>query len=138
VVLYSNDLVLDVYPKAVTIDIRVGDWKAYLHHITGHHDNKDFVSCYGGVGAYKRQCAMAYLGKRAQLHGGVCSSTQPRILTPQCIADLDTKNKAQRYQRYPWLEKLLNLLAEIERIQDKISGGDVISWKIVGGVLKFV
>ncbi|MFC3111442.1 hypothetical protein ACFOFO_26465 [Undibacterium arcticum] len=128
VALYSNDLVPDVYPKAVTIDIRAGDWKAYIHHITGHHDNKDFVSCYGGVVAYQRQCAMAYLGKRAQLHGGVCSRTQPRILTPQCIADLDIKNKAQRYQRYPWLEKLLNLLAEIERIQDKISGGDVISW----------
>src|SRR5713226_4336273 len=108
-VLYSIDLVPHVYPKAVAIEIREGDWKAYLHHLTNHHDNNDLVSRHGGAIAYKRQCAMAYLGKRAQLHGGVYSRTQPRILTPQYIADLGARNKAQRYQRYPWLETLLNL-----------------------------
>jgi hypothetical protein len=124
---YSNDLVPDICPKAVTIEICEGDWKTYLHHISRDHDNKDFASCYGGAIAYKRQCAMAYLGKRAQIHGGVYSRTQPRTLTPQFIADLEARNKAQRYQRYPWLEKLQNLLAEIERIQDEIFGSDVIS-----------
>lgn len=126
-VLYSNDPVSDICPKAVTIEICEGDWTAYLHHISMHHDNKNLASRYGGLIAYKRHCAMAYLGKRAQVHGGVYSRTQPRTLTPQFIADLEARNKAQRYQHYPWLEKLQNLLAEIERIQDEISGGDVIS-----------
>jgi len=64
---------------------------------------------------------LSYLGRRAQHHGGVCSQTHPRILTAQFIAEMAENNKTQRYLRYPWLEKLLNLLAEIERIQDEIS-----------------
>ncbi|NMM37536.1 MAG: hypothetical protein HHJ09_08470 [Glaciimonas sp.] len=126
-VLYANDQVSDVYPKEVAIEIREGDWKGYLQHIIGRQGNNNFVSCYGDISAYKRQCAMAYLGKRAQFNGGGCSRTQPRILTQKMISDLEAKNKAQRYQRYPWLETLINLLAEIERNQDNISGCDVIS-----------
>ncbi|MFC3110495.1 hypothetical protein ACFQAT_08600 [Undibacterium arcticum] len=123
IALYSDDLVSDVYPRAAAIKIRGGDWNAYSHHITRHHDNQDVVACYGGVSAYKRQCAMAYLGKRAQIHGGVCSRSQPCIFTRQFIADLEARNNAQRYQRYPWLETLMNLLAEIERFQDESSVG---------------
>ena len=77
--------------------------------------------------AYKRACAMAYLGKRAQLHGGVCSTLHPHIMTPQFIADLETSNRTIRYSRYPWLRSLMNLLEEIERIQDQISSTNVIS-----------
>ncbi|MGV8893999.1 MAG: hypothetical protein ACOH2K_13855 [Burkholderiaceae bacterium] len=126
-VLYANEHVSDVYPKEVTIEIREGDWKGYLEHIAKPRDNKNFVSCYGDLNAYKRQCAIAYLGRRAQLRGGGCSRTQPRILSQQIISELCSKNKAQRYKRYPWLETLINLLAEIERNQEEISGCDVIS-----------
>lgn len=126
-VFFANDQVSDVYPKEVTIEIREGDWKSYLEHIAKPRGNRGFLNCYGDINAYKRQCAIAYLGKRAQLRGGGCSRTQPRILTQQLVSELGAKNKAQRYQRYPWLETLINLLAEIERNQEEISGCDVIS-----------
>ncbi len=126
-VLYANEHVSDVYPKEVTIEIRDGDWKGYLEHIAKSCGNKSFVSSYGDLNAYKRQCALAYLGKRAQIRGGACSRTQPRILTPNAIAQLSLKNKTERYRRYPWLETLINLLAEIEKNQEEISGCDVIS-----------
>lgn len=126
-VLFANEHVSDVYPKETAIEIREGDWKGYLEHLAKPRNNKYFISCYGDLNAYKRQCALAYLGKRAQLRGGACSRTQPRILTPDVIAELSSKNKAERYQRYPWLETLINLLAELERNQEEISGCDVIS-----------
>lgn len=125
-VFYSNELVSEPRPKAITIDIREGDWSAYLILKTAHRDS-DPNRCYDGALAYKRQCAMAYLGRRAQIHGGVCSRTQPRILTPQFVSDLELANNTKRYQRYPWLETLLNLLAQIEHMQDEISATNVIA-----------
>ena len=115
-------------PKSgATIDIREGDWNAYLRHIAKCEHDKSLVDRYGGMTAYKRTCAMAYLGKRAQLHGGVCSTRHPHIMTPQFIADLETTNKTTRYMRYPWLKSLMSLLLEIEQIQDQISNTNIIS-----------
>ena len=74
-----------------------------------------------GLLAHKRKCALAYLGKRAQLHGGVCSKTMPRILTPRMIAELEANNRAKRFSLYPWMETLMNLTAEIERTQDRVA-----------------
>jgi hypothetical protein len=48
----------------------------------------------------------------------VCSKNTPRILTPDAIRELGEANRAKRYTRYPWIETLLKLLAEIELIQD--------------------
>lgn len=107
--------------ESVAIEIKEGDWHAYQQHITRLPSDKDIADYFGSVIKYERMCALAYLGKRAQHHGGVCSNTHPRVLTAQFIAELAERNKAQRYARYPWLEKLLNLLVEIERIQDEIS-----------------
>ena len=120
----AEDLASKVDFGALRIGIREGDWKSYLEHVGKCSENKDLIRCYGSVIEYKRQCAMLYLGKRAQFHGGVCSRTQPRVLTSQLVAELSDTNKVQRYKRYPWLETLLNLLAEIERIQDEATGGD--------------
>ena len=97
------------------IDIREGDWKAYLYFTGKCRGNQALLDRYGGLVPYRRACAMAYLGRRAQLHGGVCSTRHPHIMTPQFIADLEHSNKAQRYGRYPWLEALMNVLAEIEK-----------------------
>lgn len=102
--------------------VREGDWKAYVNSIAKCHD-KALIERYGSVTTYKRACAMAYLGKRAQLHGGVCSTRHPHVITPNFVANLEAANKAQRYTRYPWLEALMNVLCEIERIQDEISSG---------------
>lgn len=125
-VFYSNELYSEPRPKALTIDIREGDWSAYLTLKTAHRDS-DPNRCHDGALPYKRQCALAYLGKRAQIHGGVCSRTQPRILTQQFLADLERANQTKRYQRYPWLQTMLDLLAQIEHMQDEISVTNVIA-----------
>jgi hypothetical protein len=114
-------------PKSGSIEIREGDWKAYLQSIARSNEDKAILDRYGSINAYKRACALAYLGKRAQLHGGVCSSRHPHIMTPQLIADLESTNRNIRYARYPWLRSLMNLLAEIEQIQDQISSNNVIT-----------
>ena len=128
-VLDSEEVIcnIDIGPRHGVIDIREGDWSAYLHHIAKCKHDKAMIDRYGGTTAYKRACAMAYLGKRAQLHGGVCSTRHPHIMTPQFIADLETNNKTIRYIRYPWLKALTSLLSEIEQIQDQISNANVIS-----------
>lgn len=113
--------------KPETIAVREGDWKAYTNAIAKCH-NKELIERYGSVTAYKRACAMAYLGRRAQLHGGVCSTRHPHVITPSLITSLENANKAQRYIRYPWLETLMSILGEIERVQDEmLSGATVIS-----------
>jgi hypothetical protein len=112
-IFFASNLTTDSY----SVNNREGDWNSYLHQIATRapenlsDDADDLVD-------YKRRCALAYLGKRAQLHGGVYSRTRPRILTPEMITKLREGNRAKRYARYPWLEKLLALMSEIERIQD--------------------
>ena len=123
----SNDTVANSSLRSGAIEIREGDWKAYLLCLERCRDNKAaIIERFGSVAAYKRTCAMAYLGKRAQLHGGVCSTRHPHIMTPQFIADLETNDRTIRYGRYPWLRALMNLLEEIEKIQDQISNTNVI------------
>lgn len=126
-VLDSEEAVSNPSPKSGSIEIREGDWKAYLQSIARSKDDKVILERYGSMAEYKRACALAYLGKRAQLHGGVCSLRHPHIMTAQMIADLENTNRTVRYARYPWLRALMNLLAEIEQIQDQISSNNVIT-----------
>lgn len=113
--------------KPGAIEIREGDWKAYLQCIARCKEDKSILDRYGNMADYKRACAMAYLGRRAQLHGGVCSTRHPHIMTQKFIDDLEVTNRTIRYSRYPWLRSLMNLLAEIEQIQDQISSTNVIT-----------
>ena len=108
---------------AERIEIREGDWKAYVYFSRKRHDPDILLAAYGTLTTYKRACAMAYLGRRAQVNGGVCSTSHAHILTSQFVASLEAGNKTQRFSRYPWLESMLNILVEIERLQDEISGG---------------
>jgi hypothetical protein len=118
----SDELAANGKLKQMTLDIREGDWTAYRQCTSDAlYQNAVFLENYGGILGYRRQCALAYLGRRAQLHGGVCSRTQPRVLTLAFVADMGARNRAERFRRYPWLEKLLNLLAEIDRVQEEIS-----------------
>lgn len=126
-VLDSEEMVSKISPRSGTIEIREGDWKAYQYCISQYSHDKIIIERYGSVAAYKRACALAYLGKRAQLHGGVCSTRHPHIMTPQFITDLEASNRTIRYSRYPWLRALMNLLEEIEKIQDQISSTNVIT-----------
>jgi len=112
----------------VAIESRQGDWQAYLQQRARCHGNEEMINYhYGSAIVYQRQCALVYLGNRAQFHGGVCSKKHPRVLTPKLLSDLERMNKAKRYSRYPWMETLLNLLSEIEQIQDQPVTGNVIS-----------
>jgi hypothetical protein len=111
------------------IEVAEGDWGAYKRWISLQIPESSIVAkSYENNVAYNRACALAYLGKRAQLHGGVCSRTQPRVLTSGFMAKLEGANRTERFRRYPWLETLINLLAEIDRIQDEVAfTGNVIS-----------
>jgi hypothetical protein len=105
---------------------REGDWNTYVAQIASLRGAMDQPCDMHELLRYKRQCALAYLGRRAQLHGGLCSRT-PRVLSTQLIADLAERNRSQRYARYPWLEKLLKLMAEIELIQEQACSTNVFS-----------
>lgn len=97
-VLDSEENVSNVSARTAAIEIREGDWKAYLQSIARCKEDKAILDRYEDVNAYKRARALAYLGRRAQ-----------------------------RYTRYPWLRSLMNLLTEIEQIQDQISSTNVIT-----------
>lgn len=110
------------------IGIRQGDWNNYLAQIAAPGEQTGLPEDPIERLTYKRRCALAYLGKRAQLYGGLCSKTTPRILTPEMISELSEANRAKRYKRYPWIERLLNLMAEIELVQaQSISQANVFS-----------
>ncbi|MBV0881543.1 hypothetical protein KTQ42_19845 [Noviherbaspirillum sp. L7-7A] len=111
------------------ICIAEGDWVAYKRWITKEDVESSIAfKSYKTETAYFRACALAYLGRRAQLHGGVCSRTQPRVLTSAFIASLEGANRSERFRRYPWLETLLSLLAQIDRVHEDVAfTGNVIS-----------
>ncbi len=96
-----------------------GDWDQYLNQIGRIRSAAGKVRTPAQLAACKRDCALAYLGKRAQLNGGACNYTTPRILTTRVIAALEASNRTKRYNRYPWMEALMNIVAEIECMQDQ-------------------
>ncbi len=99
-------------------EIREGDWQAYLERMAEWRTGTSRLEDREVLLDYKRQCAFAYLGKRAQKQGGVYSK-RPRVLAPEVIARLEESNRTKRYARYPWIEKLLRLMAEIELLQEE-------------------
>ena len=119
--LNSEDIVSHVTHKAAPIEFREGDWKACQQFYKRFQDGEGFTAQFDDAVAYKRACALAYLGRRAQIRGGVCNLTQPQVMTPKFVAELDSANRAMRYQRYPWLGTLMSLLDEIKSIQDNIA-----------------
>lgn len=110
-----------VAQEATPLVIREGDWQAYLARTVDMYSDTHEFSDLAILAEYKRQCAFDYLGKRAQKQGGVCSK-KPRILTAEVVARLEESNRTKRYARYPWIEKLLKLMAEIERLQEENAG----------------
>jgi hypothetical protein len=90
-----SEVVSQIDAELVAVEIREGDWQAYQQLITRPPNNRDLINGVGGVIAYKRACARAYLGKLAQCRGNACTA-EPRILTPEFIAELHETNKARR------------------------------------------
>lgn len=105
------------FPASIRFDNAEGDWHAYLSACDRIDATFDAMP---DVLSSKRICALAYLGRRAQCQGGVYSKSRPRIFSPQLIASMEAANRTQRFKHYPWLERLLTLLAEIESMQDEI------------------
>jgi hypothetical protein len=95
-----------------------GDWHAYLSATSAIDGAPPEVV--PDPLATKRELALNYLGKRAQLEGAVYRRREPRILTSDLTHTLEENNRRQRYQRYPWLERLVSLMGEIERAQEEI------------------
>ena len=98
-----------------------GDWHAYLS-ATSMVDTAAPDAIEDAL-AVKRELALGYLGKRAQNQGAVYSRSEPRVLTTDLAQQLATNNRNQRYARYPWLERMVTLLAEIEHTQQEICLG---------------
>jgi hypothetical protein len=114
-------------PKSSASEIREGDWSAYQRQ-SRQYGRTDFVTSHDNLTAYRRQCALAYLGRRAQLNGGAYNKMQSRTFTPRFLCELGDINKIRRFGRYPWLGKLIDLIAEIEREQEQsCASGNVIS-----------
>ena len=65
----------------------------------------------------KRRFALAYLGHRAQVRGGVYLRSRPSVFTPSLIDKLAEENTRARYARYPWLERLTQLLQQLDQDQ---------------------
>lgn len=106
-------------------------WRSYRNRIANWQQHSDAATTVADRLAYQRQCALDYLGKRAQLHGGVCERKTPRILTAQLVSDLGATNQEVRYRRYPWLKTLLSLMMEIELIQSELTAAPVPShWRL--------
>ena len=104
---------------ALRIENTAGDWHAYLDACR-KIDSGAPMPIHEVLTA-KRRSALAYLGKRAQTQGGVYSKSKPRILTAEWVQALGADNASLRFKRYPWLAALLNLLAEIEKMQEEVS-----------------
>ncbi|HEY8024468.1 MAG TPA: hypothetical protein VIF60_07885 [Burkholderiaceae bacterium] len=123
----QSALVTKAAPKSSASDIREGDWEAYQRQ-SKNSGRSDFVTSNDNLAAYRRQCALAYLGKRAQVNGCAYSKMQVRTFTPRFLFELGDVNKNRRFSRYPWLGKLIDLIAEIEREQEQAcASGNVVS-----------
>ncbi len=65
----------------------------------------------------KRRFCLTYLGKRAQLQGGVYLRAKPSVFTPGFVERMAAENAGNRYKRYPWLEKLIQLQQQLDQDQ---------------------
>ena len=121
--LLQSATVLRTIPQSISAEVREGDWTAYRRH-SKSLAKADFAGNVGGLDNFRRQCALAYLGKKAQFFGGTCSKMVSSTFTPRFVADLGAINESRRFSRYPWLGRLINILAEMERDQSGISDPD--------------
>ena len=72
----------------------------------------------------KRQYALAYLGERAQLRGGVFRASRPTVFTEATLAALTKRNTTARFARYPWLAQMLALITALDDAQYSVLSHD--------------
>ena len=98
--------------------VRAGDWSAYRRNCAVAA-NVATLSAEQVIDA-RRAHALAYLGQRAQLHGGVFRASRPSVFTEAVVAALAKRNAAVRFTRYPWLAELLALVAALDNAQQSV------------------
>ena len=96
-------------------DAAAGDWGLYRRRCTFIDVNPAINSA--DAAALKCRFALTYLGHRAQLRGGVYLRLRPSVFTPSLIEKLAEENTRARYTRYPWLERLMQLLLQLDQDQ---------------------
>lgn len=72
----------------------------------------------------RRAHALAYLGERAQLHGGVFRASRPTVFTEAVVAGMAKRNAVARFSRYPWLAEMLALMAALDTAQHGATNRD--------------
>ena len=95
-----------------------GDWAAYRYQCA-FLDTVGTLSAGQSVAA-RRGHALAYLGRRAQLHGGVFRASRPTVFTEAVVAAMAKRNAATRFARYPWLAEMLALIAALDNAQQSV------------------
>ena len=110
-----------------TYDQISGDWHAYKKRIEESAATDDAMSRL----TMRRECALAYLGSRAQLVGGVYNSAAPTVFTAQAIQELCTKNRERRDAKYPWLAELLAIMEALQHEQNAkgLASASIISFR---------
>lgn len=95
-----------------------GDWAAYRYQCA----LLDTVGtpAAGQLVAARRGHALVYLGRRAQLHGGVFRASRPTVFTEAVVAAMAKRNAATRFARYPWLAEMLALIAALDNAQQSV------------------
>lgn len=106
----------------------VGDWAVFKRRCA-FLDATPVLVPQQGIDV-KRQYALAYLGERAQLHGGVFRATRPTVFTESVIVALCKRNTTVRFARYPWLAQMVALLTALDDAQYNVMNQD-------GNVLAF-
>jgi hypothetical protein len=96
-----------------------GDWNGYLRQTARYRNASVIPPTKAELATYQRECALSYLGKRAQLYGGACNYTTPRIFSAPVIAALEAGNREQRHLLHPWMKTMAMVLAQIEQDQAK-------------------
>lgn len=92
-----------------------GDWGLFLRRCK-FIDSNSMVDTQESIKLKQRVC-LAYLGSRAQAAGGVFMRARPSVFTPAYVERLAAGNAGRRFARYPWLERLTELLQQIDQDQ---------------------
>lgn len=92
-----------------------GDWGLFLRRCKFIERNS-VIETDESIKLKQRLC-LAYLGTRAQAVGGVYMRARPSVFTPAYVARLAGENASRRFARYPWLERLIELLQQLDHDQ---------------------
>ena len=111
----ANDHNTPVEFPAVDDSAAAGDWALFRRRCKFIESNSSLDAGYAL--ALKQRFALAYLANRAQVAKGVYLRLRPSVFSPVFIEQLAQDNMKARYARYPWLERLTQLLQQLDSDQ---------------------